>query len=66
MVSALDGDLWSASRPSSFATGERAPGTYWIESWVGPRAGMEAVKKRKISHPRRESNSGRLACRCTD
>jgi hypothetical protein len=35
---------------------ERAPGTHWIGGWVGPRAGLDAVMKRKIPSPRRESN----------
>jgi hypothetical protein len=26
--------------------GERAPGTHWAGSWVGPRAGLDAVEKR--------------------
>jgi hypothetical protein len=25
---------WSASRPDRFTSGERAPGTHWIECWV--------------------------------
>jgi hypothetical protein len=25
---------------------ERAPGTHWIEGWVGPRAGLDDVVKR--------------------
>jgi hypothetical protein len=29
--------------------GERAPGTYWKEGWVHPRAGLEVVDKSKIS-----------------
>jgi hypothetical protein len=32
------------------------PGTHWIGDWVGPRAVLDAVVKRKISSPRRESN----------
>jgi hypothetical protein len=28
--------------------GELASGTNWIISWVGPRAGQDAVEKRKI------------------
>jgi hypothetical protein len=28
----------------------------WIGGWVGPRAGLNAVVKRKIPSPRRESN----------
>jgi hypothetical protein len=27
---------------------ERAPGTHWIGGWVGPRAVLDAVVKRKI------------------
>jgi hypothetical protein len=33
-----------------------APGTYWIGGWVGPRAVLDAVVKRKIPSPHRESN----------
>jgi hypothetical protein len=36
---------------------KRAPGTHWID-WVGSRAVLDAVVKRKISIPRRESNPG--------
>jgi hypothetical protein len=35
---------------------ERAPGAHWIGGWVGPRAVLNAVVKRKIPSPRRESN----------
>jgi hypothetical protein len=35
---------------------ERAPGTHWIGSWVGPRAVLDAVVKRKIPSPHRELN----------
>jgi hypothetical protein len=27
---------------------EKAPGTYWREGWVGPRAGLDTVEKRKV------------------
>jgi hypothetical protein len=54
--SALDGDEWSASRPGRFTPKERAPGTHWIGGWVGPRAVLDAVVKRKILIPRREQN----------
>jgi hypothetical protein len=30
---------------------ERAPGTHWIGGWVGPRAGLDAVAKRKFRAP---------------
>jgi hypothetical protein len=48
LTSALAGSEWSASLPGSFTPGERAPGTYWIGSSVGPRAGLEEVEKRKF------------------
>jgi hypothetical protein len=53
---ALDRGEWSASRPSRFTPGERDPGTHWIGGWVGPRAGLEAVVRRKIPSPCRDSN----------
>jgi hypothetical protein len=56
LTSALDGGEWSASRPSRLTSRERDPGTHWIEGWVGPRAVLDAVVKRKIPSPRRESN----------
>jgi hypothetical protein len=56
LTSALDGGEWSASRPGRLNPRERAPGTYWIGGWVGPRALLDAVVKRKIPSPRRESN----------
>jgi hypothetical protein len=56
LISALDRGEWSASRLGHFAPRERAPGTHWIGSWVGPRAVLDAVVKRKIPSPRRESN----------
>jgi hypothetical protein len=56
LTSALGGGEWSASRPDRFTPRERAPVTHWIGSWVGPRAVLDAVVKRKIPSPRRESN----------
>jgi hypothetical protein len=35
---------------------ERTPDTHWIESWVGPRAILGTMVKRKIPSSRRESN----------
>jgi hypothetical protein len=32
-----------------FTPGEGAPGTHRMEGWVGPRAGVDAVEKEKIS-----------------
>jgi hypothetical protein len=48
LISALVVGEWSASRPGRFTLGERAPGTHWIESWVGPRAGLDDVEKKKF------------------
>jgi hypothetical protein len=48
--------LWSASLPGRFTPREWAPGTHWIGSSVGPRAVLDAVVKRKIPSPGRESN----------
>jgi hypothetical protein len=45
---ALVGGEWSASRPCRFTTGKRAPGAYWIGGWVGPRACLNDVEKRKF------------------
>jgi hypothetical protein len=56
MTSALDGDEWSALRPGCFTPRERAPGTHGIGGWVSPRAVLDAVAKRKVPSPRRESN----------
>jgi hypothetical protein len=43
LTSALDGGEWSVSRLGRFT-----PGTHWIGGWVGPRAGLDAVAKRKF------------------
>jgi hypothetical protein len=56
LTSALDGGEWSASRSGRFTPRERDPGTHWIGGWVGPRAVLDAVVKRKILSSRRESN----------
>jgi hypothetical protein len=34
---------WSASRSGRFT-----PGIHWIGSWVGPKAGVDDVEKRKF------------------
>jgi hypothetical protein len=49
LTSTLDGGEWSASRPGRFTPKERAPGTHWIGGWVGPRAVLDMVVKRKNS-----------------
>jgi hypothetical protein len=48
LISALDRDEWSASRPGRLTPRERAPGTHLIGSWVGPRADLDDVEKRKF------------------
>jgi hypothetical protein len=61
LTSALDGGEWSASNPGRFTPGERAPGTYCIEGWVGSGAGLDIVKKRKIFCPAGNLSPGRPA-----
>jgi hypothetical protein len=56
LTSALDGGEWSALRPGRFTHRKRAPGTHWIGGWVGPRAVLDTVVKRKIPSLHRESN----------
>jgi hypothetical protein len=51
LTSALVGGELSASCLGHLNDGERAPGTHWIGGWVGPRAGVEKVKKRKFLPP---------------
>jgi hypothetical protein len=46
----------SALRPGRFIPRERASVTHWIGGWMGPRAALDAVAKKKIPTPRRESN----------
>jgi hypothetical protein len=48
LTSALHGGDWSASRSGRFTPRERAPGTRLRGGWVGPRAVLDAVVKRKI------------------
>jgi hypothetical protein len=43
LTSALVEGEWSASRPDSFT-----PGAHWLGGWVGPRAGLDDVKRRKF------------------
>jgi hypothetical protein len=48
LTSALVWGECTAWRPGRFTLGERACGTHWIRSWVGPRAGLDDAEKRRI------------------
>jgi hypothetical protein len=48
ITSALEGDEWSALRSGHFIS-EESSGAHLIRGWVGPRTGLDAVEKRKIS-----------------
>jgi hypothetical protein len=48
LTSALAVGEWSTSHLGPFSPGERAPGTHWLGCWVGPRAGLDDVEKRKF------------------
>jgi hypothetical protein len=47
LVSALDQSEQQLHDPATLALGERAPCTHWTGGWVGPRAGLNTVEKRK-------------------
>jgi hypothetical protein len=53
---ALHGGEWSVLRPGRFTPRERAPVSYWIGGWMGLRTGLDAVVRRRISSPYRDSN----------
>jgi hypothetical protein len=59
LTSALEGGEWSASRLGRFTPREKTPGIHWIGGWVGPSSVLDAVVKRKIPSPRRESNASK-------
>jgi hypothetical protein len=45
----------------SFSPGQRVPATLCLGGWVGPRAGLHAVEKKRLSHCR-DSNTRRPSC----
>jgi hypothetical protein len=47
--------------PAALPTEQCASNAHWIESWVGPRTGLEAVEMAEVSCPCQESNSNSLA-----
>jgi hypothetical protein len=57
LTSALDGGEWSASRPGRFTPRESVSVTHWRGGWVGLRAGLDTVVKKKIPSPCWNSNS---------
>jgi hypothetical protein len=54
---AVDRGERSASHPGHFTPGEIAHDIHWMGEWVGTRAGLDTVEKRKIL-PCREQNQG--------
>jgi len=48
--------------PAALPPKERAPGTHWIGGWVGLRAGVDVVVKRKIPALRNESAGEAFNC----
>jgi hypothetical protein len=53
-----DGGEWSSSRPNRFTPGENASSNHSIEGWVGRRACLDVLEKRKVSCPCWDSNPG--------
>jgi hypothetical protein len=71
LTSALVSREWLGSRLDRFIPGERGPVTHYVAGWVGPRTGLDAVKRRKIlpvpgleirsvGHPARSQSLSRL------
>jgi hypothetical protein len=56
LTSAPDRNVWWASRPGRFVSREILPDTYWLGSWLCPRAGLDAVKRKNTRFPCRELN----------
>jgi hypothetical protein len=48
LTAAWVGDEWTASRPGRFTPEEKALSIHWIRGWVGRRAGLDDVEKRKF------------------
>jgi hypothetical protein len=51
LTSALDVGEWSASHLVRFVPRKRDTVTHWIRGWVGPRAVLDMVMKRKSQPP---------------
>jgi hypothetical protein len=48
-TSTVGGAEWSASRPGRITSGKVYPAPIWIKDWVGPRASLDATKKRNFA-----------------
>jgi hypothetical protein len=48
VTSALGGTEFSDSQHCRITPEGRPPGTHWIGGWVGPRAGLDVMEKRKV------------------
>jgi hypothetical protein len=48
LTSALVGESGQLHTPGRFTRRLSASGTIWIRDWVGPRAGLDDVEKRKF------------------
>jgi hypothetical protein len=46
LISGLDGGEWSVSLPGRLTPKFRTPGTHWTGGWVGPRADLDAMKRK--------------------
>jgi len=63
------GEWWLDSPYGLFARVEKDPSTHWALGWVGPKASLDALEKRKNSCLCRELNDGYLVIQpgvCTD
>jgi hypothetical protein len=47
----LVGGEWSASPPGRCSPGERAPGTYWVRGWEGPRTDLDVENRKFLTLP---------------
>jgi len=68
LISVLDGGDWSALCPSYFTPGVKAPHTKGIWGWMGPRASLDRVAKRKSTCLWQKFNpsSSPQSSHCTD